>query len=151
MSNQDISIRLASPKDGDTVAEIARLSRKRFLPYLPDLHSYEEDKGYFRNVVFAECDVWIAEDSGVPIGFIAFKEDWVDHLYLLPGYVGAKTGETLLAKAKQAHRFLQLWVFQKNVRAISFYERNGFRLTETTNGAASEEKLPDALYQWRAP
>lgn len=40
-------------------------------------------------------------------------------------------------------------VFQRNTRAISFYERNGFRMVKETDGATCEEKLPDALYEWR--
>ncbi|CUX11607.1 hypothetical protein AGR4B_Cc100229 [Agrobacterium tumefaciens str. CFBP 5621] len=33
--------------------------------------------------------------------------------------------------------------------ATSFYERHGFRKVRETDGSACEEKLPDALYEWR--
>jgi RimJ/RimL family protein N-acetyltransferase len=44
---------------------------------------------------------------------------------------------------------LQLWVFQRNTRAIRFYEHNGFQKVKETDGALNEEKLPDAMFEWR--
>lgn len=43
---------------------------------------------------------------------------------------------------------LQLWAFQRNLRAIKFYERHGFRLVRETDGSGNEEREPDALYAW---
>jgi len=135
--------------DADNVATIARKSQMHFLPYLPDLHTLEEDKSFYRNRVFPECQVWVYEDKQDLVGFCAFKEGWVDHLYLLPTHVGNTLGESLLNKAKENHPFLQLWVFQRNTRAISFYERNGFQKIKETDGSKCEEMLPDALFEWR--
>lgn len=148
MENPNLVIRQATPADADNVATIFRQSRQYFLPYLPDLHSSEEDKGYFRNVVFIECEVWIAEENNLPVGFCAFKKGWIEHLYFLPTHVGKNLGATLLSKAKESNQHLQLWVFLQNSRAISFYERNGFQKLKETDGAECEEKLPDALYEW---
>ncbi|MDP0926568.1 GNAT family N-acetyltransferase [Paracoccus onubensis] len=141
--------RRALSDESDTVAAIARKSRRHFLPYLPQLHSFEDDKIFYRNSVFPECEVWVAEESQSLVGFCAFKEGWVDHLYLLPAQVGRSLGKTLLDKAKERHVFLQLWVFQRNRRAISFYERNGFQKVKVTDGSSNEERTPDALYEWR--
>lgn len=149
MSPHKIVIRQATPNESDTVAAIARQSREHFLPYLPQLHSFEGDKKFFRNQVFSDCDVWVAEDSHELVGFCAFKEGWIDHLYCLPTHVGKSFGATLLNKAKENHAVLQLWVFQQNSRAISFYERNGFQKIKETDGSSNEEKHPDALYEWR--
>ena len=134
--------------DAEEVAAVARVSRQYFLPYLPDLHTLEGDRKFFRNRVFSECQVWVYEDEREIVGFCAFREGWIDHLYLLPAHVGNKLGESLVKKAKESHPFLQLMVFQQNTRAISFYERNGFRKVRETDGSECEEKLPDALYEW---
>jgi RimJ/RimL family protein N-acetyltransferase len=48
---------------------------------------------------------------------------------------------------KTGNKF-ELWVFQENIRAIRFYEKNGFILVEKTNGERNEEKVPDAKYIW---
>jgi hypothetical protein len=61
IENEDFHLRKARLADADAVAEVARRSRKHFLPYLPDLHTLEEDKAFFRAVVLKHNDVWLAE------------------------------------------------------------------------------------------
>ncbi|MEM5585130.1 GNAT family N-acetyltransferase [Roseibium sp. AS2] len=150
MTVSNTVFRKAALEESETVASIARKSRAHFLPYLPDLHSFEEDKGFYRDRVFSECDVWVAVESQKLVGFCAFKEGWIEHLYLLPMHVGKTLGQVLLNKAKESHSFLQLWVFQENRRAINFYERNGFSKVRETDGTSNEEKYPDALYEWHS-
>lgn len=149
MATHEITFRRATSDESDTVAAVARKSREHFLPYLPKLHSLEGDKKFYRNRVFPECEVWVVKDNQELVGFCAFKEDWVEHLYLLPTHVGKTLGRSLLKKAQESHALLQLWVFQRNSRAISFYERNGFQKVRETNGASNEERLPDVLLEWR--
>jgi ribosomal protein S18 acetylase RimI-like enzyme len=146
-----VTFRQAAQDDSDHVAAIARTSRQHFLPYLPDLHSFEGDKKFFRTRVFKDCTVWVAAVDNTLVGFSAFKEGWLDHLYLLPDYVGQSIGTTLLNEAKDENAHLQLWVFQQNLRAIRFYESNGFRKIKETDGASNEEKTPDALFEWHRP
>lgn len=145
------TFRRATLRDSDTVAAVARASREHFLPFLPKLHSMEGDRKYYRHKVFGECEVWLAEDRGQVVGFCAFKAGWLEHLYLLPAHVGLSLGESLLNEAKDRNAILQLWVFRQNIRAISFYERNGFRRIGETDGRSNEEGLPDALYEWQEP
>jgi ribosomal protein S18 acetylase RimI-like enzyme len=149
MKDQRLLVREANLDESDVVAAVARRSREHFLPYLPDLHTFEEDKLVFRNVVFIEDHVWVAEEEGKIVGFCAFKEEWLDHLYFLPSHVGKTLGSALLKKAKQTYSHLQLWTFQQNTRAISFYHRHGFVKTKETDGSECEERIPDALFEWR--
>ncbi|MEM9582102.1 MAG: GNAT family N-acetyltransferase [Pseudomonadota bacterium] len=118
---------------------------------MPELHSSDAYTAYFRDVVFRECAVWVAEARGTLVGFCASREDWIDHLYLLPDYVGQSIGATLLEKAKAGQASLQLWVFQQNTKAQRFYARHGFRKVKETDGASNAEKTPDALFEWHAP
>src|SRR5690348_10754984 len=74
-----ITIRRADAADAEAIARLFRAVQRAHLAYLPDLHTPEEDLWFFRNRVFVECEVWIA---GTPDGFIAFREGWVDHLYV---------------------------------------------------------------------
>ncbi len=122
MTMLEISFRQATTVESDSVAAIAGKSRAFFLPYQPNLHSFEDDKKYFRKQVILECEVWIVEESQNSVGFCALKVGWVEHLYLLPTHVGKTLGEALLNRAKENHPYLQLWAFQRNSRAISFYE-----------------------------
>ena len=149
MTNKLFVVRQATVSEADEVAAIARRSRKHFLPYLPDLHTFEEDKTFFRDVVFVEDQVLVMEDQGKLVGFCAYRQGWLDHLYFLPSHVGRNLGADLLDRAKRAYPHLQLWVFQENLRAISFYQRHGFIRVKETDGAENEEMLPDAMFEWR--
>jgi len=140
-------IRRASPADIEPLALLFREIRQACLPYLPDLHSPAEDLAFFRDHVFGECEIWLAEAATID-GFCAFREGWVDHLYIRPSCHGRGLGTALLAKAMAAQERLQLWVFQRNLPAIAFYRARGFRLTRRTDGSANEEREPDALFEW---
>jgi putative acetyltransferase len=59
-----------------------------------------------------------------------------------------QSGQALLTAAREGVAELSLWTFQSNTLARRFYERQGFTLVELTDGAANEERLPDALYRW---
>jgi len=61
---------------------------------------------------------------------------------------GRGVGSELLQVAKRACERLQLWTFQRNLKARRFYEARGFALVEETDGAGNEEKEPDARYLW---
>ena len=79
------------------------------------------------------------------IEMIAFRDDWIDQLYVLPKAQGRGVGTELLQVAQRCFDHLQLWTFQRNVRARHFYEARGFALIQETDGAGNEEKEPDAL------
>ncbi len=149
MNNREIILRKADASEGGQVARISRASRQHFLPYLPDLHNIDEDIAYFSNVVLKQSEVWCAEQHRALVGFCAFREGWLDHLYCLPEYVGCGLGAKLLDISKQGQDRLSLWVFLRNERAIRFYKRNGFVKISETDGSGCEEKLPDALFMWR--
>jgi putative acetyltransferase len=132
----------------DDAAVIHRAALDERLPWLPRLHTPAEDREYFQRRVFADCTVWGAIDENRVAGFIAFREDWIDHLYILPAAQGRGLGSALVEVAKTAHPQLHLWTFQRNLSARRFYERRGFVLVEETDGAANQEREPDALYLW---
>src|SRR5262249_50347294 len=117
------------------------------LPYLPDLHTPEEDRAFVRDRMFMHCAVWVAASDAIH-GFCAFREGWVDQLYIDPTMHRRGLGARLLPRAKAGHPRLQLWVFQKNLSAIAFYAAQGFRLVRQTDGRDNEEREPDALYAW---
>ena len=136
----------------DDSAAIARLLRKTFrvsLPFLPELHTADEDLRFIRDRVIPTCTVWLAELDGDIVGFIAWREGWIDHLYVSPDHQGRGIGPRLLGKALETGEPRQLWTFQQNERALRFYEACGFVALEFTDGEGNEEKTPDVRYEWR--
>jgi len=53
------TIRRAQAGDAESVARLFRAVRRACLPYLPDLHTAAEDLAFFRDRVFAACEVWL--------------------------------------------------------------------------------------------
>jgi GNAT superfamily N-acetyltransferase len=151
MTNSALTIRRLGLSDMDAAARVHRGAFDHALPWLTGLHTPEEDRWFYRERVFATCQVWGAFDEAVLAGIIAFRIDWIDQLYVLPEGQGLGVGSTLLEVARRAFDRLQLWTFQRNVRARRFYEARGFVLVEETDGAGNEEKEPDVRYLWTRP
>ncbi|HYM00486.1 MAG TPA: GNAT family N-acetyltransferase [Blastocatellia bacterium] len=146
-----IEIEAATVADGAACAGILREAREHSLPYLPVLHTEQEDVQFLTDRVFGTDTVLVAVDAETRriVGFIAFAEGWVDHLYVMPEVHRRGIGARLLDRAKLNQATLKLWTFQRNVGAIRFYERHGFSVLRYTDGAGNEEKEPDVLLEWR--
>ena len=149
LSRQEIVFREAADTDVADIAYILRTCLVYILPELPALHTPEEDIDFVGNNVMKECEVFVATEADKPIGFIAYKQDWINHLYILPDYHNRGIGTKLLSYATQAYPYLQLWTFQRNSQARGFYQKHGFMATTFTDGEGNEEKEPDVMYEWR--
>ena len=138
----------------DDMAALSRLHRKTVhesLNYLPELHSAEEDLAFFEGQLYPHNEIWIVEEDGAVLGYAAHSPGWLNHLYVHPDHQGRGVGDVLVRRVKADDDHLQLWSFQKNDRARSFYERRGFVLEQLTDGEHNEEHEPDALYVWTRP
>ena len=139
-------IRRLTIDDMEVAAEVHRRAFDERLPSLAGLHTPQEDREFFRSV-FDDTEMWGAFDVQL-VGFIAFANGWVEHLYVLPEWQGRGIGKTLLEIAKAKWPRLKLWTFEENNSAMRFYERNGFVPIDTTDGASNEQKARDVLYRW---
>lgn len=144
-------LRQLTIEDMDEAAAVHRISFDHALPTLAGRHTPEEDRWFFRERVFATCELWGYFDGQALLGIIAFHDGWIDQLYVLPPSQGRGVGTAVLQVAQSKFHHLNLWTFQRNVRARRFYEQRGFVLVKETNGAANEEREPDAKYSWSAP
>jgi putative acetyltransferase len=144
-----VNLRRASLDDMPALARLHRRTVETSLPFVPHLHTPQEDAWWFAERLFASNEVWLAEDEEGPAGYIAFRPDFIEHLFVRPEIQGAGLGLRLLDKARESAAELSLWTFQQNQRARRFYERHGFVVVLETDGADNEEKLPDVLYRWR--
>jgi GNAT superfamily N-acetyltransferase len=148
MTGSGLSIRQLELADMDAAAGVHRAAFDHALPWLAGLHTPEEDRWFYRERMFKTCTLWGAFDRDVITGMIAFRDDWIEQLYVLPEAQGQGVGTELLDVAKRASKRLQLWTFQRNASARRFYEARGFALVEETDGTGNEEKEPDSRYLW---
>ena len=139
-------LRPAYPADGPAITTVFQAARRTSLPYLPVLHTSEEDHTFFARLV-AAGGVTVAEVDGAVSAFLALGER-LDHLYVHPDHYRQGLGSALLRAAQAARPRLELWVFQRNTDAIAFYAAHGFAVVEVTEGADNEEREPDFLMAW---
>jgi GNAT superfamily N-acetyltransferase len=140
-------IRQALAEDAEPIAILFRRAYAT-LSFLPTLHSPEEDREYFADVV-AGRETWVFDESRQILGFVALTRAVLTDLYVEPDRHRSGIGSALLDHAKRRRPTgFALWVFQRNDGARRFYERHGLRLVRVTDGSANEEREPDALYEW---
>ena len=69
-------------------------------------------------------------DDGVVKGFMRVHGQELCKLFVEPVLQSRGIGAALLAHAVDSLGVRHLWALEKNTRAIAFYQRHGFRLTE---------------------
>ena len=143
-----VTLRRLTPTDASDIARVHRASFDDRLPWLSGIHTPDEDLAYFRDTVCATCAVWGGVEGHRLIGFVAFRDGWIDHLFVAPEHQGVGLGTRLLDQAKAAQSRLRLWTFQRNDGARNFYESHGFVQIDITDGSGNEEREPDVLYEW---
>ena len=94
------------------------------------LHTTERQMGYLQDQIGKGCSLYILIDAGKPKGIVSIRGNLIGDLYVLPEEQGKGYGTELLRFA-MAHCIStpSLWVLNHNQRAISLYERMGFRLS----------------------
>ena len=129
-------IRKAETKDVSRLAEIEVFSyRTNFYPI------FRCDDFYFRELQVQDLiGEYLSDeamlqhtcvyDDGVVKGFIRVEDEQIRKLFVEPILVGRHIGQHLLRFATGTLGANWLWVLEKNTKAIRFYERNEFCLTE---------------------
>jgi putative acetyltransferase len=143
-----VNLRPATSDDAPAMARILWDCFETSLPFLPQLHTHDEHVAWFRGQLLPQHRVWVAELAGEVVGYIGFREGWIQHLFIHPDAQGQGIGPALLAKALETRAAMQLWTFQQNARARRFYKARGFKAVEFTEGEGNEEKTPDVRYLW---
>jgi GNAT superfamily N-acetyltransferase len=140
-------IRRAWPEDAEAVVQVYRESRAEAMPWLPVVHTEEEDVAWYRARLGGEA--WVYELDGRIAGFALVQAEILHALYVSPGAQGHGVGSGLFRQAQAARPGgLRLWAFRDNTRARRFYEARGCRVIAATDGD-NEEQMPDVLYEWR--
>jgi GNAT superfamily N-acetyltransferase len=147
----NVVLKCILPEHGPQLRQAAELfaaSRQAAMPWLPVLHSAEEDLHFFSTRVAVEATLMGAFEGELLLGLIAYDHEWVRHLYVKPGYWKLGLGSRLLALVFEVPGPKKLYVFQDNEAACRFYEAKGFMAVAFGDGTDNEEKKPDVLYQW---
>jgi ribosomal protein S18 acetylase RimI-like enzyme len=150
MSNSFL-IRDYHSEDFDAVTILWRVSREKSLPEFQRAkgHFFYEDQDYFRDHILRQNQVFVVENDGKPVAFMAMRDDFIDHLYVHPDHQQRGVGKALLDLARQrSPEHVWLYTLQINTGARAFYEKNGF-VAEKFGMSPPPENEPDVEYHWR--
>ena len=143
-----VSLRRATAEDAAAVAEVFLDSFHATYEF-PLAHTDDEVRGWIRDRLLPDHEVWVAVDGGALVALLALAPGWLEQLYVAPNRLGEGIGASLMAIAKERQpNGLQLWTFQVNARARRFYESHGFVAVEET-ADSNQERQPDVRYEWK--
>ena len=59
------------------------------MPAIPaPVHTEDEVRAYFCEVVLPTKEVWVAEKGGAVVALLVLGDEWIDQLYVDPEFVG---------------------------------------------------------------
>ena len=94
-----------------------------------------------------QTTVYVYEDNQGIWGFIGLNDEYVEGIFVSDEMQSQGIGKALLNYAKDKRSKLLLNVYQKNTRAISFYQREGFEIQYSGLDEATGEK--DYVMAWQ--
>lgn len=167
-----VQIKPAGPADAETIAQLsittfretygAFTSMENMDIYAAEHFSLEVTRKELSEPGFR---FYLACLDDKPVGFVKLRGDRkpkgidelrsmeIQRIYVLQEFQGASIGKELMQLAKQIARegrYQVLWlqVWQKNERAIRFYQKSGFVIYETTTFTFGKECHADFLMRF---
>lgn len=131
-------IRELNKVDIDRVADIwldTNIKAHYFIPA-----EYWESNFEFVKEMMLQAEVYVYEDNREIQGFIGMTDEYINGIFVCGEVQSQGIGKCLLDYAKSKKKKLFLNVYQKNARAISFYQREGFDIQCSDLDEATGEK-----------
>ena len=75
-----------------------------------------------------QAEVYVHEDNKIIQGFVGVRDEYIEGIFVSGKMQSHGIGKALLDYIKDKKARLQLNVYHKNVRAMSFYQREGFTI-----------------------
>lgn len=80
--------------------------------------------------ILPSASVSVYEEKGIIQGFIGLMDSYIAGIFISKDQQSKGIGSQLLNHVKENHTQLSLKVYKKNKRAVDFYLREGFLVTE---------------------
>ena len=94
----------------------------------------------FVKELLPQAEVYVYEDDKMIQGFIGVNDEYIEGIFVSDEMQSRGIGKMLLDYIKDKKDRLQLKVYQKNVRAMSFYQREGFTIQSEEMDEFTREK-----------
>lgn len=91
---------------------------------------YWEDNFEVVKEIFSQAEVYVYEDEnkGKIKGFVGMSNNYIEGIFVWSDVQSGGIGKQLLDFVKSIKKQLTLSVYQKNIRAVKFYQREHFKV-----------------------
>jgi hypothetical protein len=168
------SLDIRQANDGDA-SSIIELAQKTFVETYGETNKKENVELYMATMfsmdkICAEIRgdaerFYIAFNNGTPVGFTKMRSDRhargldgkraieIERIYVLKDFQGLKVGKELLDKCKSVaseedYKIIWLQVWQRNSKAVQFYQKGGFVIYETATFQFGDEVHQDYVMRY---
>lgn len=86
-----------------------------------------------------QAEIYVAEEDRIA-GFIGLYQGHIEGLFVLPTHQKKGIGTDLIRRCQQKYQALSLSVYEKNQKAVAFYEKQGFRKDQSKVDERTGEK-----------
>ena len=117
-------IRTLKEKDVDIVAKIWLETNIKAHVFVAS--NYWKEHYEIIKDMFLQAEVYVYEIEKEIMGFIGLDKEYIEGIFVLDQYQKRGIGKALLNHVKAKNEHLSLNVYQKNLNAILFYQREGF-------------------------
>ncbi len=117
-------IRVLEEKDVDTVAKIWLETNIKAHDFIAS--NYWKEHYEIIKDMFLQAEVYVYEIEKEIMGFIGLDKEYIEGIFVLDQYQKRGIGKALLNHVKAKKEHLLLNVYQKNLNAIQFYQREDF-------------------------
>ena len=134
-------IRVLQEADIDRVAEIWLDSNLKAHHFIPAQY-WKSNFGLVKEML-SQSEVYVFEADKMIQGFVGLNDEYIEGIFVSDEMQSCGIGKLLLDYIKDKKVSLRLNVYQKNARAISFYQREGFIIQcEGLDEATGEKERP---------
>ena len=119
-------IRKLQKTDINRVAEIWLTANRNAHAFIPAAY-WESHLDFVKNML-PQTEVYVYETNQTIQGFIGINGEFIEGLFVANEMQSHGIGKLLLDFLKEKKTKLSLNVYQKNTRAIRFYQREGFQI-----------------------
>ena len=138
-------IRKLRKTDIDKVADIWLATNLKAHSFIPA--QYWKSNFELVKELLLQATVYVYEDKQEIQGFVGLNDEYIEGIFVSDEMQSQGIGKALLNYAKDKRNKLLLNVYQKNARAISFYQREGFEVQHSGLDEATGEK--DYVMAWQ--
>lgn len=131
-------IRKLNDNDIDAVMQIWKEENIKAHNFIPK--EYWEEKINYVKSILPSAEIYVYIDKNTIEGFIGINNNYIEGIFIKEINQNKGIGTALLEKVKQLKPKLILNVYEKNKKAIKFYEKNGFKIIKENTDKETNEK-----------